>query len=97
VCVAGGIFLGLSSFALWRGDLEAVRSFSRLFILYLVFDVFLILYVSGSFIFRYFSEYSILLLALLVLLPFYQKRLAQRVLAGHPELLAKGEVGGETT
>ena len=91
VVVAGLVFTGLSSLELWRGDLEAVRLFSRLFVLFLLFDALFIADISERFLFYYIPKYALTLLPILVLVPFYQRRLALRILAaGSTESIRDG-------
>jgi DNA-binding winged helix-turn-helix (wHTH) protein len=77
VFVTGFVVTGLSALEIWRGSLQAVQSFRRLFVVYLLPDVFLFQVVLSLFFEYNIVGYILVLLPVPVLLPFYQKQLAQ--------------------
>ena len=80
VVVAGHVFTGISAFEMWRRDLEAVRFFLRLFVLYVLVDALLIAVILAWFMKYDLLRYAMVLLPVLVFLPFYQRRLALKAL-----------------
>ncbi len=89
--LAGAVALGVSAGELWRGELGAVRSFRRRFVLYFLLDLFGI----GIWLDQARREVpgfvAILLLAILVVLPFLQLRLARELLASRSEPAPEAE------
>jgi hypothetical protein len=75
------LFTGLSALEMWRQDRSAVQFFRRVFVLYLLVDVFLITVVLVIFMKYDLLRFAVVLLPILVFLPFYQRHLALKVLA----------------
>jgi len=82
--LAGAALVAATTVSIWRGDRDSTERFRRWFYLYLLVDFIGIVVAVALLTAFVHLALALLMLPLLAYLPFYQRRLAKKILATHP-------------